>query len=97
MNTTSKYLNGTYSGAAANRIGEVQVAVTIENDKITNVQITGCYTHYDPKYIAPLPQYVLAHQVIQGPIVSGATLSSEDFYGAVQQAVSKAQNPNYKG
>lgn len=98
VNTTSKYVNGTYSGAASNQIGEVQVSVTIESDKITNVQITGCYTHYPESYIDPaLPQYVVAHQTTQGPIVSGATLSSEDFYGAVQQAVAKAHNPNYKG
>ncbi len=97
VDTTPKYLNGTYNGAASNQIGTVEVAVTIENDKITNVQITGCYTHYPEDYIAQLPGYVVAHQTDQGPIVSGATLSSDDFYGAVQQAVAKAQNPNYKG
>ena len=96
-NTAQQYLDGTYSGSAANQIGAVGVNVTIQGGKIANVQITSCYTHYPESYINPvLPDYVVAHQTTQIPVVSGATLSTEDFYYAVVQALQKAQNPNYK-
>ncbi len=97
-NTTQQYLDGTYSGSAANQIGAIAVNVTIQGGKIANVQITACYTHYPESYIDPvLPDYVVAHQTTQIPVVSGATLSTEDFYYAVVQALQSAQNPNYKG
>ena len=97
-NTTQQYLDGTYSGSAANQIGAVSVSVTVHGGKIANVQITSCYTHYPESYIDPvLPDYVVAHQTTQIPVVSGATLSTEDFYYAVVQALQQAQNPNYKG
>jgi uncharacterized protein with FMN-binding domain len=97
-NTTQQYLDGTYSGSAANQIGAVAVNVTIQAGKIANVQITSCYTHYPQSYIDPvLPDYVVAHQTTQIPVVSGATLSTEDFYYAVVQALQSAQNPHYKG
>ena len=95
---TSKYLDGTYNGSASNGIGMVAVAVSIHQGKIGNVQITACYTHYPEYYIDPvLPNYVVAHQTTNIPVVSGATLSTEDFYYAVEQALQQAQNPNYKG
>jgi len=97
VNTTHKYLDGTYTGSAENRIGMVSVAVSIQSDKIANVQITACDTHYPQSYIDPvLPDYVVSNQTTQIPVVSGATLSTEDFYYAVVQALSQAANPNYK-
>lgn len=96
--TTQKYLNGTYNGSAANPIGAISVAVTIAQGKIGNVQITACDTHYPENFIDPvLPDYVVSHQTTNIPVVSGATLSTEDFYYAVVQALTQAQNPHYKG
>lgn len=93
-----QYLDGNYTGSASNRIGMVSVAVTISQGKIANVQITACDTHYPEGYIDPvLPDYVVSHQTTNIPVVSGATLSTEDFYYGVVQALSQAQNPNYKG
>lgn len=93
-----QYLDGTYNGSASNQIGTVAVAVTVKSGKITDVQITACDTHYPQAYIDPvLPDYVVSNQTTQIPVVSGATLSTEDFYYAVVQALSQAQNPNYKG
>lgn len=93
-----QYLDGTYNGSASNQIGSVAVAVSISHGKIANVQITACNTHYPQGYIEPvLPDYVVAHQTTNIPVVSGATLSTVDFYYAVVQALSQAQNPKYKG
>jgi len=95
---TNKYLDGNYNGSASNQIGGVSLAVSIHNGKIANVQITACDTHYPQSYIDPvLPDYVVANQTTQIPVVSGATMSTADFYYALVQALSQAQNPNYKG
>lgn len=76
----------------------VSVAVSIKNGKIGNVHITACDTHYPQSYIDPvLPDYVVQHQTTQIPVISGATLSTADFYYAVVQALQQAQNPHYKG
>jgi uncharacterized protein with FMN-binding domain len=96
--TQPMYLDGTYTGSGSNRIGTVQVAVTIKNGKIVSADITGCYTHYPESYIDPvLPNEVVARQSADVDIVSGATLSSQDFADAVNQALSQAKNPNYGG
>lgn len=95
---TNKYLDGNYNGSASNQIGGVSLAVSIHNGKIANVQITACDTHYPQSYIDPvLPDFVVANQTTQIPVVSGATMSTADFYYALVQALSQAQNPNYKG
>jgi uncharacterized protein with FMN-binding domain len=85
------YKNGTFTGSASNRIGSVTVAVTIKQDKITNVAITNCDTHYSEARIDGLPQQVVARQSGNVDIVSGATLSSEDFQTAVEQALQSAK------
>jgi uncharacterized protein with FMN-binding domain len=87
----STYKDGTYTGESSNRIGAVQVAVTIKGGKISSVQITNCTTSYSESNIEGLPQQVVARQSANVDLVSGATLSSEDFQGAVQQALQQAQ------
>ena len=85
------YKDGTYTGQASNRIGGVQVAVTTKADKIVAVKITDCTTSYSESNITGLPQQVLSRQSTNIDFVSGATLSSEDFQGAVQQALQQAK------
>ena len=72
--------------------------MTIKSDKITNVQITQCDTHYPQGYIDPImPQAVVKEQIANVGYVSGATLSSYDFMNAVNQALQQAHNPKYTG
>lgn len=93
-----KYLDGTYQGSGSNRIGTVAVAVTIQQGKIVKAQISACDTHYPEAYINPvLPQQVISTQCSNVSLISGATLSSEDFQNAVDMALSQAQNPKYTG
>jgi uncharacterized protein with FMN-binding domain len=87
---TSKYKDGTYTGRGSNRIGSVQVAVTVQNDKIVSVKITDCTTHYPQAYIDGLPDQVLGRQSAVVDYVSGATKSTDDFRIAVQQALAQA-------
>ncbi|WP_339063026.1 FMN-binding protein [Tepidibacillus marianensis] len=90
--TNKKYQDGTYYGKGRNRIGSVEVAVTIKSDKITDVQITKCTTSYPKAYIDHLPTQVIARQNENVDIVSGATRSSEDFMNAIHQALQNAKN-----
>lgn len=90
--TLAKYKDGTYTGVGTTPIGSVQVAVTLQSDRITHVQITGYSTHYPISFIDPvLPQELLARQNINKiNVVSGATLSTADFYYAVQSCLQQA-------
>jgi uncharacterized protein with FMN-binding domain len=88
-----KYRNGTYNGQGSNRIGAVEVAVTVNKGKIISCEITNCSTHYSVSAIDPaLPQEVVARQSGNVDVVSGATRSTEDFQTAVQQALNQAQS-----
>ncbi|WJE23175.1 FMN-binding protein [Bacillus cereus] len=93
-NVRSIYKDGTYYGQGTNRIGSVAVAVTIQKDKITSVQITDCTTSYSQSYIDELPQQVLNRQSTDVDVVSGATRSTEDFQEAVQDALLQAKQDN---
>lgn len=90
----STYKDGTYYGQGANHIGSVAVAVTIQKDKITSVQITDCTTSYSQSYIDDLPQQVVDRQSADVDVVSGATRSTEDFQEAVQNALLQAKQAN---
>lgn len=91
------YKDGTYTGVGQTQIGAVQVAVTMKKDKITDVQITGYTTHYPISYINPvLPQELLQRQDPKKiDVISGATLSTIDFYYAVTDAMGQAKKANH--
>lgn len=89
---TSKYKNGTFTGQGMNRRGSIQVQVTINNDKITDVQISDWGMHYSESDVTGLPSEVLKNQNAQVDYVSGATYSSQAFMDAVQDALNQAQN-----
>ncbi|MGB8460433.1 MAG: FMN-binding protein, partial [Priestia megaterium] len=84
--------DGTYSGQGSNRIGTVYVSVTIKNDRIETVEITEADTHYSQSYIEGLPAQVVQRQSSDVDVVSGATLSTEDFQNAVDDALQQAMN-----
>ena len=88
----TKYKDGTYSGQGSNRIGTVYVSVTIKNDRIDTVEITEADTHYSESYIEGLPSQVAQRQSSDVDVVSGATLSTEDFQNAVDDALQQAMN-----
>jgi uncharacterized protein with FMN-binding domain len=85
------YKDGTYTGSGSNRIGTVEVAVTIKGGKISSVEITNCNTHYPQSRIDNLPAQVVKNQSDQVNNVSGATMSTTDFRTAVRQALQQAQ------
>jgi uncharacterized protein with FMN-binding domain len=90
--TKQLYKNGTFTGSGMNRRGSMEVAVTLKNDKITDVQISNWGMHYSESDVVGLPDEVLQKQNAQVNNVSGATYSTQAFEDAVQAALSQAQN-----
>jgi uncharacterized protein with FMN-binding domain len=85
------YKDGTYTGMGSNRRGSIQVAVTIKNDKITDVQVTNFAMHYSDSDIVGMPEEVVQKQSAKVTNVSGATYSTQAFQNAVQDALSQAK------
>ncbi|MCM2535434.1 FMN-binding protein [Neobacillus pocheonensis] len=90
--TKRLYKDGTFTGMGENRRGSIQVAVTLKNDKITDVEISDFAMHYSENDVVGLPNEVLQKQSAQVTNVSGATYSTQAFEDAVQEALSQAQN-----
>jgi uncharacterized protein with FMN-binding domain len=88
----SVYKDGTYSGTGTNRRGSIQVAVTVKNDKITDVEISRFAMQYSEDDVVGLPKEVLQNQSAHVQNVSGATYSTQAFKDAVQNALTLARN-----
>lgn len=89
---TSMYRDGSYEGAGSNRRGSIQVVVTIQKDKITDVEISRFAMHYSEQDVVDMPDEVIRKQSAQVNNVSGATYSTEAFSSAVQDALDQARN-----
>lgn len=85
------YKDGTYTGTGENQVGAITVAVTIKDDRITDIQITHTTTHYRQTLIDQLPAQAIAIQSAEVEIISAATLSTQDFQMAVRQALAQAR------
>jgi uncharacterized protein with FMN-binding domain len=90
--TKGIYKNGTYTGTGSNRRGSIEVAVTINNDKITDVTISNFAMHYSESDVVGLPDEVLQKQSARVNNVSGATYSTKAFQDGIQDALSQARN-----
>jgi uncharacterized protein with FMN-binding domain len=83
--------DGTYLGWGHCRHGDIQAAVTIDAGKITEARIATCLTRYSCSWISPLPPQVIQRQSPETDYVSGATDSTNAFYYAVIDALTKAK------
>jgi uncharacterized protein with FMN-binding domain len=83
--------DGVYSGWGTSRHGDIQAAVEVKDGRIVSATITQCRTRYPCSDIAALPGQVVKRQSPEVDIVSGATQSSDAFYYAVVEALSKAK------
>jgi uncharacterized protein with FMN-binding domain len=88
----SLYKDGIYSGLGRNRRGSIEVAVTIKNDKITDVEISHFAMHYSDRDVIGMPEEVIQKQSAQVNNVSGATYSTQAFEDAIKEALSQALN-----
>jgi uncharacterized protein with FMN-binding domain len=83
--------DGVYTGWGYSRHGNIEAAVVIENGRIASATISQCRTRYSCSVIDKLPPQVAQRQSPDVDYVSGATQSADAFYGAVAEALSKAQ------
>jgi uncharacterized protein with FMN-binding domain len=88
----ASFRDGSYSGWGSCRHGDIQASVTIQGGKIASVAITQCLTRYSCSWISDLPNQVVTRQSPEVDYVSGASQSTDAFYGAVASALSKARN-----
>jgi len=87
----AQYKDGTYFGWGTSRHGDIQAQVLIENGRIASATIAQCLTRYSCSVIAKLPPQVAERQSPETDYVSGATQSTNAFYYAVVEALSKAK------
>jgi uncharacterized protein with FMN-binding domain len=86
-----QYKDGTYLGWGTSRHGDIQAAVVIQDGRIASATIAQCLTRYSCSVIAKLPPQVAERQSPETDYVSGATQSTNAFYYAVVDALSKAK------
>jgi uncharacterized protein with FMN-binding domain len=86
-----QYKDGTYLGWGTSRHGDIQAQVVITGGRIASATIAQCLTRYDCSVIARLPPQVAQRQSPETDYVSGATQSTNAFYYAVVEALSKAK------
>lgn len=87
----SRFKDGTYTGYATSRHGDIEAMVVIENGNIKSASINRCLTNYTCSWIDHLPKQVVDRQSPDVDYVSGATLSANAFYYAVFEALTKAR------
>jgi uncharacterized protein with FMN-binding domain len=83
--------DGTYKGWGTSRHGDIEAAVEIKAGRIVNAYITQCLTRYSCDRIAVIIPQVVARQSAEVDFVSGATQSTNAFYYAILEALSKAK------
>ena len=86
------YRDGTYQGEADGFGGTVAVEVTIENGKITGIEVTSAENE-DGAYLSMAKDIIpkiIAAQSAEVDTISGATFSSTGIKNASQEALEKA-------
>ena len=86
-----QWKDGTYSGWGTSRHGDIEATVVIAGGHITSALITQCWTRYSCSWVAHLQGQVVTRQSPEVDYVTGATQSTNAFYYAVVQALSKAK------
>ena len=88
------YTDGTYTGSAQGFGGAITVQVTLANDEITDIQVTGAPGE-DSAYLSQAEgviSSIISAQSTDVDTVSGATFSSTGIINAVVDALGKAEN-----
>lgn len=91
---TPKWIDGTYTGWGTSRHGDIQARVVIKDGKIADSGIAQCLTRYSCDVIDQLILQPVKKQSPDVDYVSRATESSDAYYYALVEALSKA-NPEY--
>ena len=83
--------DGEYLGWGSSRHGDIQAAVVIADGRIVSTTIAQCKTMYSCYVIEKLPPQPPQRQSPDVDTISGASESSDAFYWAVMDALTKAK------
>lgn len=83
--------DGEYYGWGTSRHGDIMAGIQIKEGRIVAAWIQQCLTRYSCSWIAKLPGQVVERQSPETDYVSGATQSTNAFYYAVVEALSRAK------
>lgn len=89
------YKNGTFEGSGTGYGGTITVQVTLEDDTITAVSVVSAPGE-DSAYLSQgenVINSIISEQSTDVDTISGATFSSTGILEAVNDALSKAENP----
>jgi len=86
-----KYKDGTYTGVGQGKSPDLKVAVTIKDDKITNVEIVSNNETKGKEALNTVPKEIVEKQSTDVDVVSGATMTSKGIMEAVNNALSQAE------
>ncbi len=94
---TTQYKNGSYTGSVqSNVFGNLQVALTIQNGKISNIkflsypQNESTSLYISQQVAKPLVQEAIQAQNANVSVISGATYTSQLFQQSLSDALKKA-------
>jgi uncharacterized protein with FMN-binding domain/Pyruvate/2-oxoacid:ferredoxin oxidoreductase delta subunit len=89
-----KYKDGTYAGVGQGKNPDLKVAVTIKDNKITNVEIVSNNETKGKEALNVVPKEIIDMQSTSVDAVSGATMTSNGIMAAVNDALSQAEINN---
>jgi len=89
-----KYNDGTYTAVGQGKNPDLKVAVTVKDDKITNIEIMSNNETKGKEALNTVPKEIIEKQSIDVDTVSGATITSKGIKEAVNKALSQAEINN---
>jgi uncharacterized protein with FMN-binding domain len=85
------FRNGTYAGEAVGYDGPVRVAVTVEKERISCVEVTKQNESRPRTALKEIPARIIRLQKTNVDAISGATVSSRAVMRAAQNALEQAK------
>lgn len=91
INDSEHYPNGVFHGSAQGYNGMITVKVTVSENKIQSIDLIDSPKYEKSEPFTILPKLIIANQTLKDiDLVSGATITSQAFIKAVQNALSTA-------
>lgn len=87
VTANAEFADGTYTGAGNGLMGPINVTVTVEGGKITQIEINSHSENAGDAAIAAIPQAIIDSQSCDVDIVSNATFTSNGIIEAVKDAL----------
>lgn len=86
------FIPGTYTGTAKGFGGDVEVSVTVSENKIEDLQVVGDHEteNIGSFAVSMLPEKILAAQTTNVDALAGATVTSSAIFRALQDALKEA-------